>query len=850
MIPLKLELENFLAYRSPEPIDFQGLHLACLAGANGAGKSSLLDAMTWALWGKARTRRDDDLIHGDEIDMQVRLTFSLDGNCYRVLRYRTRKGRGRSELHFEVQDGDGWRTLSEPTIRETEKRIIDVLRLDYDTFINSAFLMQGRADEFTQKTPGERKAILSDILGLDVWSVYEDRAKEKIRGIEQEQTRISATLANIAAELAREEEFQQELEEAEDKRDRLEEQVREAQVHFNELESARRELERIADHYRELEQNINRDSAELDQLETERGEAREKLAAHSVILSQREEIEAGIEALHEARQTDQDFSERLMAQGSLREQLNDYEREIASERSRLQAEVDSARKQRSRLIQAAGENGTHQRALEEAQGRLPELEQRSVEREQWAAKLSDLRAEHAELKAMNRTLKAEVETLHQQQEQIEAAQEAICPLCEQELSDAHRADLLERLAAEGGAKADEYRTNRERLRELEAAINELSHDITKTDGELRNLPPLRQHIATLQEKLRQADEAQEELEGVETRVAELEAALSEESYAEEARIGWAELQAQLSELGYDEAAHQEARRLIRELMPFEARKSQLDYALQNAPETEKHLARLDERAAAYAERIEAAQARLDEMQTDYDEISGRVEALQEWDRRLQDLRDAYGQAHSLVGAAQQKLRALDQQRERREELMRQEDQLADNLGVYEQLREAFGKDGIPAMIIEATIPEIEAEANKLLARMTDGRMHVTFDTQREKVTGGTKETLDIRIADELGMRDYDTFSGGEAFRVNFAIRLALSRLLARRAGAQLRTLIMDEGFGTQDTQGRERLVQAINTIKDDFDLILVITHIDELKDAFPVRIEVTKQPDGSVVEII
>jgi exonuclease SbcC len=85
--------------------------------------------------------------------------------------------------------------------------------------------------------------------------------------------------------------------------------------------------------------------------------------------------------------------------------------------------------------------------------------------------------------------------------------------------------------------------------------------------------------------------------------------------------------------------------------------------------------------------------------------------------------------------------------------------------------------------------------------------------------------------------------------VNFAIRLALSRLLARRAGAQLRTLFIDEGFGTQDTQGRERLVEAIHAIQDEFDLILVITHIEELKEAFPARIEVTKTDAGSQVEM-
>jgi exonuclease SbcC len=93
------------------------------------------------------------------------------------------------------------------------------------------------------------------------------------------------------------------------------------------------------------------------------------------------------------------------------------------------------------------------------------------------------------------------------------------------------------------------------------------------------------------------------------------------------------------------------------------------------------------------------------------------------------------------------------------------------------------------------------------------------------------------------------FSGGEAFRINFAIRIAISKVLARRAGAQLQTLIIDEGFGSQDEQGRERLIEAINSIREDFEKVIVITHIEALKDAFPVRIEVEKLPDGSQLSI-
>jgi exonuclease SbcC len=167
--------------------------------------------------------------------------------------------------------------------------------------------------------------------------------------------------------------------------------------------------------------------------------------------------------------------------------------------------------------------------------------------------------------------------------------------------------------------------------------------------------------------------------------------------------------------------------------------------------------------------------------------------------------------------------------------------------IYRDLAEAFGKKGIQALLIETALPEIESEANRLLGRMTDNRMNVKIETQRETKKGDTIETLDINIADELGTRNYEMFSGGEAFRINFAIRIALSKLLARRAGAPLPTLIIDEGFGTQDTIGIEKLREAINSIQDDFEKILVITHIEELRDAFPTRIDVVKTADGSTL---
>jgi exonuclease SbcC len=185
VIPLQLRVRNFMCYRDNVPkLDFDGIHLACLTGANGHGKSALLDAITWALWGKARAKRDDDLIHLGESEMEVEFTFDLGGTVYRVLRKRDSSKRGRTLLDLQVQvpgEGGEFRSIAETGVRATEAAIVRLLRMDYETFTNSAFLLQGKADAFTTRTPAERKRILGEILGLGRYDEYEQRAKEQVR---------------------------------------------------------------------------------------------------------------------------------------------------------------------------------------------------------------------------------------------------------------------------------------------------------------------------------------------------------------------------------------------------------------------------------------------------------------------------------------------------------------------------------------------------------------------------------------------------------------------------------------------------------------------------------------------
>ena len=258
MLPTRLELRNFLAYRAPEPIVFEGIELACLTGQNGVGKSSILDAITWGALGQGAGRRDEDLIHLGQNEMSVQLDFEQEGLRYRVVRKRARAGRGsRGALDLMAYGADGYpRLINEDGTRRTQEKINAILRLDYETFVHSAFLQQGRADAFTLKTAAERKRILADILGLDQWTEYESAAKERLHGIasrielfQHDINRIEGEIAQEPRLVAERDEVISALAEALERQASADADYRRA---ANAAAASRRESERLADLQRRI----------------------------------------------------------------------------------------------------------------------------------------------------------------------------------------------------------------------------------------------------------------------------------------------------------------------------------------------------------------------------------------------------------------------------------------------------------------------------------------------------------------------------------------------------------------------------------------------------------------------
>ncbi len=1012
MTPVELRLRNFLSYgEAAPPLDLEGIRVAVLSGGNGQGKSALLDAVTWALWGEARKsadkiKPDEELLRAGAREMEVDLTFRLDADTYRVVRRFTQSASGKTSkpgLEFQVRDADGWRTLTAESVRATQAAITARLAMDYETFVNSTFLLQGRSDEFTRKKPGERKEILGKILGLDRYERLAQRAsgrwtaaRDRAARLDTEAERLVAALGPIDAWTAERAEVQLAVEAHEAAVAAAQAAAAAAGERLAAAESAARE----ADAAREARRAAG---SRADALDAERAALDARIAEADALIARADAVEADA-AAHDA----------LGAERRALDERATLFRALADQRSRAQADVDRAQRdaemalERADLARAAleqrlaadearlaGRDATA-RALADADAaaaqlpRLTALRDRrhvaetrlaGVDKEvahargELTARVESLRAEHARLSASlaadlpdtdalaarveaGRAAEAELETvreagaargaqvdalsaalarwadqsaaLAERRARLDAATDEACPTCGTPLTDDHRAEVgrtyereareTEQKAAADRAARDAAARERDALRARFKAIQQTAADgraaaealadararaaqdaetrarlaaiaregkAARVERDAGGVPPALlarrteiereldgitfdpEQFAALQAAAAGRDRLRADLRELERIAGEAETARASlararadvearrealasgaPSAAERARL--AAVEAQIAGVGYDAARHESVQRELDRLAgaPL-ALKALFDARRTAAEGAERRAVLRDERAAADAEiaRLDAVLASLAERLAERDAARAQRDAARE---QATTAAAALSSALARRGALDERLARAEQDRDALARVRRELREAKAERQLYGHLRRAFSKNGIPSLIVEETLPEVEDRANRLLERLDGGRTRVALETLKDKKTGGTKETLDIRITDGAGLpRAYEMYSGGEAFRVNFALRLALAQMLAERAGTRIRTLVVDEGFGTQDREGLAALVGAIHAVQDDFDLILVITHLDELKAAFPVRIEVRKEPvTGSTFEIV
>jgi len=1090
MIPLQLKLKNFLSYRQAT-LDFRGLHVACVCGQNGAGKSSLLEAIAWAIWGESRATSEDDVIHQGETEAQVEFTFSCRQQTYRVLRTRVRGQT--SSLELQIDTPTGFRPLTERGMRATQQLILQHLRLDYETFVNSAYLRQGRADEFMLKRPGERKQILADLLKLDQYDEAAETARERSRLAKAELEVLERSLDTLAQQLAAGASLSTECEMLRTQINRWQQDQTsdtEALRQLQAVQQQRRAWTQQLQLHQQQEQRLRED---CQRLQRDLAAAEQQGRSLEAILSKADEITAGYTEFHSLQTEEEIQSAKFHAhqaaiaqRDQLQQQLSTQLAELQNQHSRLQAQRDTLQQQIQELQQslakspdldAALENlrtarerlaqidqlqaqaaplmqrqqqirATLDRAQTRLQARLEEyqttrqqlqqqqsqqtqihqaltaiterstylenrrryqqelrekglerrtfmerLQERQRELEAQVANLenkiallqqptaetttgADFSSEHqrtsseissseissneissneissrtvetesadsVELrKRRGRTKQTALKALpdvklvnHELEQSGSSTRFPPCPLCDRPLDEHHWAVVLERHQTEKqelyhqlwvireqlAVSEREIQVLRQEYRNLEKELADYS-DILQLQGQLQQqvqdsaavearLQQLIQEEATLtrslqtgdyapdlHEELRLLDEtlaqlqyddrnhalargevdrwrwaeikhaeqkqAQKRLQQLLTQQPELEAQLAAVEQQRAELLNQSTLQRQIRDLeqqieaiAYNLKRHTTLRNALRLAQVWQLRHQELQQAQQQYPQVQQQVKNLK---ALLKERSHL----LDHLTTDIRTLVQQIEstpdpsgAIATLEQQIQQRRTQLDTGLANLGRLEQQQQQLAVLEQQQADLLIQQRHLQRQRQVYHELAQAFGKNGIQALMIENVLPQLEAEANQILGRLSNHQLHIRFVTQRARRKGkatsdqGLIDTLDILIADASGTRPYETYSGGEAFRVNFSIRLALARLLSQRSGTAMQMLIVDEGFGTQDDAGCDRLIAAIQAIAPDFACILTVTHMPRFKEAFQTHIEVTKTDQGSALSLV
>ncbi|MFL2627793.1 MAG: AAA family ATPase [Dehalococcoidia bacterium] len=815
MVPNKLTIENFKSYGTLlNPLDLNGVHIVCLSGQNGHGKSSLLDAICWAIWGDEVHRPQDELVKHGENDMRVELEFYSDGyfqktegrNLYKVIRRFSRRKGSRSgatslELYVaqtrEANTELDFQVLTGNTIRDTQFSIFKLVGMDYRTFINSAFLLQGRSDEFTNSTPALRQRTLGEILQLDYFDKLQELAREKIRELRSTKTTLELQINTLEEQVSR---FTQE------------------EIELNVLSFDLVQIEKNILEIQPLLENRKQDFLLIEEIETKTSKL---LMDKKTIVDDLNIFNKQLISLQKT------FSDYLIILEK-REVINENFLEIDRIRNKLQQNNNlvgpySSLTERKKTL----ENGLVR--FNEIQLELVKLQENLIstkklldELQNKKEELNSLQLQIQEKNTHNDNLKNQMDDLKEKILLIEDSDQN-CPLCGTELLNDRRTHVKEEFEKNGRALADVFRNNKQIVLDFEIKKESILDYIDQNDININN------------EFIR--------ING------QIAAYSQEKSSLENSKVQLEEIEQNINELGFDPIENKILEEKLIKLNLYEDLYKQLSLAEKEIPEVQKNITDIEKLIVSRNINLET----IDHEINDFDakkksgpEIKSDVQKLQnEFDNLLNQKIEKNARKLSIE-------RQFEVYSTQKKELNKYENQLIEinnEYTLYDELSTYLGRTGVQALLIEASIPEIEKDANDLLEKMTNGEMFINLETQRQTQKGDTAETLDINVSDSRGMRSYETFSGGESFRINLALRIALSKLLARRAGCPLPTIFIDEGFGTQDNVGRERIIEVINQISSDFERVVVITHIEEIKEAFPVRIEVIKTESGSTFEL-
>lgn len=850
MIPLKLSLQNFLSYKDEiNPLDLEGVHVACLCGDNGHGKSALIDAITWAIWGYARGKSQDSLIHFGESDMWVELEFQARDTRYKVIRRHSRSSRrgtnSKSDLQLQLLTASGFEPMTGNSIRETQFHLQQLIGMDYDTFINSALLLQGRADEFTNKSPGERKEILGKILRLNFYDYLQEKCRKQVVELDRSAREIEASLVFMRQETELREEYETELTSIDQEMTVATQNLIRQENEMDGLATKIREFELKSRELQNIQSQMPTKKKELEYFNQEIIRLTEIINKFQKVLSVQSIIEKDFETYEQAIKDNEHMNKVRAKVDGEKTNVQRLKTLIAQEKVRLEERINAINLRQIQYLTPKIEEALSTEKLlisaetnrEELRGEENLLNQDRIAKDLLTTSMGEIKASLDQIQLDGKDIRSKYNML------TRSAENAVCPVCQSTLKEISRNNLEENFRIELEEKRNLYDLKQAQLEKTESDRQSLEKLVLSKEIALKDkLQVLEQKINTLGRDL--SDSNQAKLEAVESKkeLLKFRHALENQDYAVAEHSELTRLEQTLTTLGYAPEKHNEAAQIIHQLQGIHEKHQMLQEAKKNIASDQAALAHANKLSLSRSEELDSMQIIIDESRAHTNDLTVLKNSLKSSYDIVSKMRSKHEELFGRKTSLETQLKKLESIEHQISEKDAEIIALRTDLDLYRELNVAFGRQGVQALLIESVLPQIEDEANRLLSRMTDGLMTLKLETQRELKSrkGDFAETLDITISDHLGPRNYELFSGGEAFRINIALRIALSKVLARRMGAPLSTLFIDEGFGTQDASGRERILDVLRAIENDFQQIIVITHLEELKEAFPVRIQVEK----------
>lgn len=907
MRPIRLDLQGFTAFRQYTELDFSDLELFALVGPTGSGKSSLLDAMTFALYGQtARLGASglDALISQGERGMSASLTFEMGGVTYRASRTKGRK-QAENEVRFERRDDDGlWTGLNDGGSKGIAERIRKAVGLDFKTFTRSVMLPQGEFARLLHGSGKERQTLLGELTGLDhvqdMQKVASDRAKELKAESQSLSNVLLSEYANVTPETiaglrAEREKTDAEAQRLTDERERLQTQV-----------SRLRDIEKV---WRAREDTLRRLQVQESRATSIQDGAKRAMQARRV---------AGVMPLLDSAERARIAHEREARElGSATEALKVAEQAVA----RAAAELEAAQQREAQIptlearADALREAEADVNRLKRAGGTpqtthpnpLPWDEDAHHAAYEAAQKLEKLKTERIQLAARRLGYETNLET--------QRAELATVAKLEQE---------QERVQAEGKEARAAHIEAEEKLKQARQSAGILAHRVHLHEGEpcplcLQVVHELPAESGINLAALEQAEAtARAELEGRKLRYKEIQVDLTHlKKVTAERALTLQDTEFQLKEEEQANKAAEsriigdpknEALRLVAGLAarvreagsdPAGTRKKLLtDIAniRKSLQASAAALARAQGDAAAAGATLRAAQTNATQREKDWQETAQALAAalatlgLDAAQARAAALPES--EIVALEDAARSHTAQVAQLREQAAELERQLGAAPfDPAELAQTTRDLTATEAALSATREraGSLAEQERAGRERLERKAEiearaSTVATQFDTW-QTLTNSLKanefqqfllaeieaqlltragillhEISDGRYRLALDKQEYvvqdlwnagevrgvKTLSGGETFLASLALAIALSDYLA--GNKILGALFLDEGFGTLDPQALEAVAGALESLRTQGRMVGIVTHVESLSERLPSRLLVTKSVAGSSVQ--